>query len=226
MDSRKYYEAYDDRYKQAHEAGICWFGGESSPIVGRMLEKYHVGTDSRILELGCGEGRDAQVLLERGYNLLATDISPEAIRYCKESLPTHCGAFRVLDCVNGVLPERYDFIYAVAVLHMLVLDEDRKGFYCFVRDHLVSDGLALICTMGDGELERQSDVAEAFQLQERNFHGQKVMVAGTSCRIVSTMTFEKELTDNGFLIVDSGQTSIPNEFSDMMYALVKRANDS
>lgn len=224
MDSRKYFEAYDDRYKQAHEAGICWFGGESSPIVGQILKKYNVETDHRILELGCGEGRDARALLKSGYNLLATDISPEAIRYCKDSLPSHSGAFGVLDCVSGSLPERYDFIYAVAVLHMLVLDEDRKGFYCFIRNHLATDGLALICTMGDGEIERQSDIAEAFKLQKRNYHGKKIMVAGTSCRIVSSRTFEKELTENGLEIVESGQTSVPNEFSDMMYALVKRAN--
>ena len=224
MDPRKYYEAYDDRYKQAHKAGICWFGGGSSPIVGQILEKYNIATNRRILELGCGEGRDAQVLLRNGYNLLATDISAEAIRYCKESLPTHREAFYLLDCVSGSLPDRYDFIYAVAVLHMLVLDEDRKGFYCFIRNHLTTDGLALICTMGDGEIELKSDIAEAFALQERKYHGQRIMVAGTSCRIVNSMTFEKELTENGLEIAEKGQTSIPDEFSDMMYALVKRAN--
>lgn len=224
MDNRKYFEAYDDRYKQAHEAGIHWFGGESSPIVGQVIEKYHMKPDSRILELGCGEGRDAQALLRRGYNLLATDISPEAIRYCKERLPAHSSAFSVLDCVNGALPERYDFIYAVAVLHMLVLDEDRKGFYRFIYDHLSPGGLALICTMGDGKMERQSDIANAFELQQRNCHGRKIMVAGTSCRIVRAMTFEKELAENGLEIVESGQTSIPNEFSDMMYAVVKKAD--
>lgn len=224
MDSRKYFEAYDDRYKQAHEAGICWFGCESSPIVGQVIEKYHITPDRKLLELGCGEGRDAQLLLRSGYNLLATDISQEAIRFCQESLPSYCASFRVLDCVNGAVPEKFDFIYAVAVIHMLVLDEDRNGFYRFIYDHLSPGGLALICTMGDGKMERQSDIANAFELQERNCRGRKIMVAGTSCRIVSAMTFEEELAENGFEIVESGQTSIPNEFSDMMYAVVKKAD--
>ena len=221
MDTRKYFEAYDDRYLQAHKAGICWFGSESSPIVGQIMEKYHISQDGRILELGCGEGRDAKALLESGYRLLATDISQEAIRFCKEMLPAYGDCFDILDCVNGSLPETFDFIYAVAVIHMLVLDEDRTGFYRFVRRHLSQDGLALICTMGDGEMELQSDIRNAFTLQERDYHGQKMMVAGTSCRVVNAKNFQRELQENGLEILEIGHTSIANEFDHMMYAVVR-----
>ncbi len=51
---------------------------------------------------------------------------------------------------------------------MLVLDEDRNGFYQFIRSHLKSDGIALICSMGDGNYEMQSDISNAFELQERD----------------------------------------------------------
>ena len=40
---------------------------------------------------------------------------------------------------------------------MLVLDADRNSFYRFIYEHLVENGIALICTMGDGEFEMQSD---------------------------------------------------------------------
>ncbi|MBQ8802006.1 MAG: class I SAM-dependent methyltransferase [Tyzzerella sp.] len=48
-----------------------------------------------------------------GYDLLATDISPEAIAYCKELMPSHKEHFKVLNCVNEDLSEKFDFIYAV-----------------------------------------------------------------------------------------------------------------
>ncbi len=222
MSDRKYYEAYDERYKTAHEAGIRWFGDAASPIVSEMISKYQVTKDSKILELGCGEGRDAQALLGQGYSVLATDISPEVIAYCKKLMPNYADSFQVLDCVKDSLTDKFDFIYAVAVVHMLVLDEDRDAFYHFVNRHLASDGIALICTMGDGNTEMQSDIKTAFDLQKREHEGKEIAVAGTSCRMVTDATFQEELMRNGFRVLEYGQNCIPGQFSEMMYAVVKR----
>lgn len=222
MSDRKYYEAYDERYKTAHEKSIRWFGDEPSAIVLEIIEKYEIDKESSILELGCGEGRDAQALLENGYHVLATDISETAIEYCKKLETQYREHFQVLDCVNGNLDEKFDFIYAVAVIHMLLFDEDRTGFYRFIYNHLTENGISLICTMGDGEMERQSDINTAFELQERDCDGEKIWVAGTSCRMVNSQHFTEELTNNGFEILEMGQTSIPQVFPMMMYAVVKK----
>ena len=104
---------------------------------------------------------------------------------------------------------------------MLVLDEDRDGFYQFIRNHLTTDGIALICTMGDGEIERQSDISTAFTLQERNHESGKMMVAGTSCRMVSWDTFESELARNGLTLIEKGITSALPNFNNLMYAVIK-----
>ena len=174
---RKYYEAYDERYRTAHKKEIRWFGDVSSAIVLETVEKYNVNKSDSILELGCGEGRDAQALLKNGYHLLATDISDEAIAYCKKLEEHYKDNFQVLDCVKGSLDEKFDFIYAVAVVHMLLLDEDRIGFYQFIYNHLTEGGITLICTMGDGVIERQSDINTAFELQERECNGQPCSIA-------------------------------------------------
>jgi len=39
MSERKYYEAYDERYKTVHEKGIRWFGDKGSPIVSEIISK-------------------------------------------------------------------------------------------------------------------------------------------------------------------------------------------
>ncbi len=36
-------------------------------------------------ETGCGEGRDAKAVFEKGYNLTAVDVSEEAVNYCKKN---------------------------------------------------------------------------------------------------------------------------------------------
>ena len=164
---RIYYEAYDDRYRQVHSQNLQWFYDDPTAVVAQTMEKFGITRQQKLLELGCGEGRAAYPLLKQGYHLLATDISPEANAYAKKKWPEFAENFRILDCVAGDIPEKFDFIYAVAVVHMLVEDGDRDGFYTFIREHLTPGGIGLICTMGDGKMERKSDIRTAFELQER-----------------------------------------------------------
>ena len=221
---KKYYEAYDDRYRQVHQDNLQWFADEPSPIVGEVLERFGIPKSAKILEIGCGEGRDAIALMQSGYNVLATDVSPAAIEYARNRFPGYGEQFRVLDCLKESLCEKFDFLYAIAVVHMLVPQADRDGFYCFIRDTLKEDGLALIGTMGDGEMELQSDVSRAFECQERIHEqtGKEVHIARTSCRMVHWNHFREEILRNGLTIVESGTTSVEPDFPAMMYAVVKK----
>ena len=220
--NRKYYEAYEDRYQQIHSMGLQWAASVPSPIVAQTLEKFKITKDCKLLELGCGEGRDAIALLQQGYDLLATDISREAISYCRKKLPEKSGNFQILNCIGGSLDKKFDFIYAVAVVHMLVEDADRDGFYRFIREHLTTAGHALICTMGDGSFERSSDISTAFDLQDRvhQITGTPVKIAGTSCRMVSFSTLQEELKRNGLRSVEQGITSMEPDFPEIMYAVI------
>jgi len=224
---RKYYEAYDDRYAQVHSRNLQWFYDTPTPVLGQIMKRYGVGKEAAILELGCGEGRDAYPLLRNGYNLIATDISPNAIAYAKGKWPEHEAHFFVLDCVAGYWEGKYDFIYAVAVIHMLVKDAHRDAFYRFLRQHLKKDGIGIVCTMGDGEIQRESDISKAFQLQERTHEqtGTKLQIAGTSCRIVNWQTFRAELERNGLKILETGMTDAMPDFSMLMYAVVCREEE-
>lgn len=222
---RKYYEAYDDRYRQVHHFGISWASGNPTPIVSDVAERYGIRKNASALEVGCGEGRDAVPLLEKGYNLLATDISAEAISWCRERFLEYARQFQVLDCLNGRMNKKFDFIYAVAVLHMLVETEDRRKFFGFFREQLAQDGIGLICTMGDGKTEMASDVSGAFDLQQRTHQetGKRMTIAATSCRMVSEDTFRAELGENGLQVLELGMTQAPPDFSQLIYAVVQRS---
>lgn len=221
---KKYYEAYDERYKTVHEKNLRCMGYECSAIVAEVINKFGIHKNEPILEIGCGEGRDSIVLLKNGYNLLATDVSSQAINYCKEQYKNYADNFQLLDAVNGTHDKKYDFVYSVAVIHMLVLDEDRKAFYSFIKEHLNDNGIALICTMGNGEIERMTDVSKAYCMSERTFEGETMLVAETSCRIVTFDKFENELINSKFEIIEKGLTTVGTQFPDMMYAVVKKSN--
>ena len=105
---RHYYEAYDDRYKQVHQRSLKWFSDSPSRIVEETLLKYKTNDNPKIIELGCGEGRDAVYLLNKGYHVTATDISPVVIEHCKEWFPDYSCSFTVLDCLSRRLNDTFD----------------------------------------------------------------------------------------------------------------------
>ena len=92
---QKYYEAYNDRYQQIHAQNLQWFYDNPSQIVTDTIQKYHITQTDKILELGCGEGRDAFALLTAGYDLLATDVAEAAIAYCRKKHPEFTDRFQV-----------------------------------------------------------------------------------------------------------------------------------
>ena len=221
---KKYYEAYDERYRSVHAEGLSWTSPAPTPIVREVLESCGIDKTKRILEIGAGEGRDAFPLLCEGYNLIASDISPEAVDYCRRQMPKYASRFTVLDAVEGTHRETYDFIYAVAVIHMLVEDSDRAAFLSFIREHLCEGGIALVCSMGDGIRTHMSDTKAAFDLQRRIHEqsGRELMLAATTCRMVRRETFLEEFDRAGLTVLSSDVREDVPGFEKIMCALVKR----
>lgn len=222
---KKYYEAYDKRYKQVHKKHLSWSSNNRTKIIEEIINKYNIKKDNKILEIGCGEGRDARYLLNKNYNLLATDISKEAINYCKEHDKNHIDSYQVLDVLNpNNFSNKYNFIYSIACIHMLVLDIDRNNYYKFIYNHLEDKGLSLILTMGDGTKESKTNIEDSWKDTSRIHEEtkEKLNIATTSCRIVNFNTLTKEVTDNNFQILEKGITNIIPDFPEIMYIVLKK----
>ena len=97
----KYYKAYNKRYKQVHEINLSWSSNNNTKIVYESIKKYNIKKENSILEIGCGEGRDARFLINKGFNVLATDVSDEAIRYCKKIDKCNQDKYSVLDVLES-----------------------------------------------------------------------------------------------------------------------------
>lgn len=223
----KYYNAYEKRYRKMHEIGELWEVREKTNEVIDVINKYNISLTSKILELGCGEGRDAIYLLDKGYNVLAIDSSKSAIKKCNElSNNKYENFFKEFDIIKDTMMDKFNFIYSVALIHMFVIESDRKKFYDFIYGHLKDDGIALIIAMGDGICEYQSDINDAFNDVERiNINmGKKVMVANTSCKVRNMRNMTIEINNSNLDIIESKIVyDLPN-FKECEYFLVKRAN--
>lgn len=221
---KKYYEAYDKRYRQVHDKGIAWATNNNTKIVDDIINEYNLGK-TKMLEIGCGEGRDARYLLEKGYDVLATDVSEEAIRYCRKHDIEHKDKYKVLDVLkDDKTIDKYGYIYTVACIHMLVLDEDRDKFYQYIYNHLDDKGYSLILSMGNGKDNSKTDIDKAFDNVKRRHQelDEEINIVATSCRIVDFDTIFKEAKRNNLNIIEYGITNIDNHFDKIMYILVRK----
>ena len=221
----KYYQAYEKRYSQIYKEDMLWSSDKTTPEVLEFLKNNNASKEQKILELGCGEGRDAIFLLNQEYNVLAVDYSKTVINKCKIlSKNKFNDSFKQFDLLVDKLNRKFDFIYSVAVLHMLVLDKHRKKFWRTIFEHLEDDGKALICIMGDGTKEYSSDIEKAFENTERlvTNNNIKVAVATTSCRIVNWKNLEKEINEQDLIVEQKWISNDIPEFNPSMCVIVSK----
>ena len=70
-----------------------------------------------VLEIGCGNGNDANFMSENGFDVTAIDISDTAIQEAKERYPNSTAKFVVCDFNTYVSEEKYDLIYDRGCFH-------------------------------------------------------------------------------------------------------------
>jgi len=93
---------------------------DMSPLYQRFLR--HVPAGGRILDAGCGVGRDALVFAARGYSVVAFDASSEMVRLARERV---AGSAAVLQMrfEDVAWREEFDGVWACAsLLHVPAAD--------------------------------------------------------------------------------------------------------
>ena len=117
-------------------------------------------TGKRILDIGCGPGRDANYFSEKGFDVVGIDLSSELLRIAKENCPKaefYLKDMRKLDFE----PNSFDGIWACAsLLHVPHKDayQTLKGFNSVIK----KGGLMFVCVLeGKGEkMEKNSTFQE------------------------------------------------------------------
>ena len=111
-------EAIDDRMRKEGKAGVS------------------------ILDVGCGTGRHARALIERGYEVSLMDASPALLaiakRRCTGSATYHA------DVTDVTLEEKFEAIACRGVLNDLIEDEERESALQSFAGLLITGGLLFL----------------------------------------------------------------------------------
>jgi len=166
-----------DRYykEHAHEFFDSTVEADISSLYERFLGLLPKG--ARILDLGCGSGRDARRFIERGYKVDALDGSMELCKMAGE----HAGIdVKCMDFFDVDAPDTYDAIWACASL----LHVERGRLPALLEKLLGSlrKGGIFYLSFKHGDFEGERDGRHYLDMTEQKF--KDVMAEVTGCGIV------------------------------------------
>lgn len=101
--------------ESAEIKAVPWEIGAPQPVVCEILDSLQ--RPRRVLDVGCGLGRNAKAAADRGHEVVAIDTSVTAIEHCRASYPGARITFCVLDACNTELSQKFDVIVDSATYH-------------------------------------------------------------------------------------------------------------
>ena len=100
----------------------------------RLFIKY-LNKGDKVLDAGCGFGRDSFFLAKHGFEVWGVDISSKAIKRAKRNFKARNLHFSVGDIQNLDFKDNFfDAVYSGGVLHMLPLEKPASEIYRVLKD--------------------------------------------------------------------------------------------
>jgi SAM-dependent methyltransferase/mannose-6-phosphate isomerase-like protein (cupin superfamily) len=126
-----YYYEYDECYRTVYAEGAeLWETPEPNDALVAFVDEPGSRLGPRVLDLGCGEGRDSVFLARRGFDVTGVDVSRAALDKARER-----AAAEGVDCtflerdvilLDNVGTEPFDWAINMGCLHMLSEPDHRR----------------------------------------------------------------------------------------------------
>src|SRR5438128_703063 len=114
----------DGGYDAGYCACPCFWGRNPASLVLQLELAIPSFSGLSVLDVGCGEGKNAAYLAQKGAIVTAIDLSPNAIRTARRewaevsAVDWHCGDVREFDFGSS----RFDVVIAYGLYHCLASD--------------------------------------------------------------------------------------------------------
>jgi 2-polyprenyl-3-methyl-5-hydroxy-6-metoxy-1,4-benzoquinol methylase len=112
---------YEEEFQKSSD--IC---GPPFPEILSFFERFD-GSQVKVLDLGCGQGRDALPIARMGHSIVGVDVSKTGVTQMVDAAKRESLAVKgeVADISEYIPNENYDVVVLDRVLHMLDGDEQR-----------------------------------------------------------------------------------------------------
>ena len=109
---------YDKRYDQQK----YYWGTLPSPICLKILKNLPPNKPLKLLDIGCGEGRNAVFFARNGYHVTAFDASEKGVEKTKNLAVKASVTINIFaaDIKDFRLSESFDILFSTGVLHCIL----------------------------------------------------------------------------------------------------------
>lgn len=145
---------YDDRYKKDE----YFWGLQPNETCYEIMKLKPPTRPLKVLDIGCGEGKDAVFFARNGYQVTAFDLSLDGIEKGKrlaEQTGTHVDFFQA-DLNDYRLQDNYDIIFSSGVFDYMKPDL-RVNIIEHLKEHTAEDGINAIKVFVDKPFIEVSD---------------------------------------------------------------------
>lgn len=137
-------------YDSGYRAVPCFWGVRPGSLVEAFVAQNNFSAGYRVLDLGCGEGKNAAALAKLGCVVDAVDCSPFALRNGSKAFPDSRINWIEADIARiDFGSEVYDLIIAYGLFHCLQSPEEISQAIERAKSATKGGGHHIICTFND-----------------------------------------------------------------------------
>ena len=117
-------------YEKWYEGDDYYWGVEPGSFLDDLIRLCPPSADKKVLDIGCGEGKDVVYMAQKGYSVTAFDLTENGIRKTiKLAEDRGVKVTAYVDDINTVTNDgQYDIIYSTGTVQYL-FDENKKAFF-------------------------------------------------------------------------------------------------
>ena len=158
----KYRVAKENGFTTRYQAvdGVDFDGRYENHEIRSLMSKINISHGASVLVCGTGTGADSCWLADQGFNVTGVDLIQDAIDIAKRmAVKRSCNIRFVRDDLTNMKNEygKYHLIVDSFCLQSIVLDNERREVFKFVREHLESDGYYMVMCAGYSSSKDYSD---------------------------------------------------------------------
>jgi 2-polyprenyl-3-methyl-5-hydroxy-6-metoxy-1,4-benzoquinol methylase len=114
------------------------FSSHTEYLTNPILEMLSKDKNKAILDLGCGNGWLVEFLLQKGYNVYGTDVTPSGIAIARQKHPDR---FFLLDPSATELPSEFSKIHFDTILSIEVIEHlyDPRSYFKLCKNILTQN---------------------------------------------------------------------------------------
>lgn len=151
MSNKKLQSHWEDIYQHKQPTEVSWT--QDYPITTmELLKDFTISKQSKIIDIGGGDSKLVDVLLEKGFeNITVLDISSAALEKAKKRLGDNAKKINwIVADVNEFEPtEKFDFWHDRAAFHFLTTAPEIEHYYSIIKKSTQKNAVAIIGTFSE-----------------------------------------------------------------------------